>query len=426
MLSSSNPPQVPVQRFLPLQTAVAAHHPSGSVPVQCTQSIRPHGATAGFVQMIHPCSATTGLSAITMAHGLRLDNSTGWRYVFTPIHVTNQPNLVPVLTVMRPIAARRLPFTSPPMSDVVGNMIARRKRDQKRERGLPLSSAHANGPAGLAILITDLAVEEATMRYYTMMPLGRRSGSHFAYRYPLHVIRNVQASLAKNRYIMPAPLPIVFLKPFDSVGSSCILQGQDGWAFIVPNEHTVWSVVLERGIDRKYTPIAHDHQTSRPVQVPVESLIVGTATFSPSAMVTSKFGVNLFRELPLLPTSAPMVDYLGAFILQFIDNMLMSQSEWDRLTEDIKDYLYDQAPHLFEGFKPYRAVPHIPLVKFLYIKFDANLVGCVDLTLTAVQNQGETIMGNTSDHGPDLVGNNRVIHEGQTSTQGVAGESHST
>ena len=56
----------------------------------------------------------------------------------------------------------------------------------------------------------------------------------------------------------------------------------------------------------------------------------------------------------------------------------MVQSVRDNIPDDTKDYMYDQAPYLFKGFRPFKKVPRIPFVKLLYVKFNKNLVGCAD------------------------------------------------
>lgn len=84
--------------------------------------------------------------------------------------------------------------------------------------------------------------------------------------------------------------------------------------------------------------------------------------------------------------------------------------------------LYDQAPHLFKGSKPYKDVPYVPVVRFIYSKFDGHLVGCADRALIEVQvaramaqlerNRAEGIQ---SDGGSDPESDFKINNDGITS-----------
>ena len=72
------------------------------------------------------------------------------------------------------------------------------------------------------------------------------------------------------------------------------------------------------------------------------------------------------------------MEYLGAFLLQLVSNLSMAQSVQDNIPDDIKDYVYDQAPYLFKGFRPFKNVPRMPFVKLLHVNFNKNLVECAE------------------------------------------------
>ncbi|KAI6111064.1 hypothetical protein F5141DRAFT_1202837 [Pisolithus sp. B1] len=283
------------------------------------------------------------------------------------------------------------PFTKPPTEDAVRKMIFRSGRD-KDNLSLNLEEpGHAT--TGFKPPLTGIAaVDEASRWYYSITPADtelRRFGGEVCYQYPLEVIQTLQRTLVKDwANVMPPPIPIVILRPFDYIGGNLLAQGQDCWAFIVPNENTIWASVLERGVDKDYRPLATDPKTRQRRKVTTECQRCGTAVYAPHSIVMSQFAVNLFIELPGLPNqglSEPVINYLGTFVMQYMDNMFMKRDAWNDIAEDIKSNLYDQAPHLFKGLKPYKNVPHVPVVRFIYTKFDGHLVGCADRALIEVQ-----------------------------------------
>ena len=194
----------------------------------------------------------------------------------------------------------------------------------------------------------------------------RGFGSQLAYRYPRHDILFLQQRLRGWTNAIPPSIPIVILKPTDYIVSACICQGGSDWIFAMPNKMAIWDTVLERGIDMSFRPIAHKLVDGR--SQPMAVSIIGQLTFTAQDIVASRFAVNLFRELPNQAHDKPVVEYLGAFLPQHVSNLNMAQSVWDGVPDDIKDYVYDQAPHLFGGFRPFKKVPPIPFVKLKLIK----------------------------------------------------------
>ena len=265
------------------------------------------------------------------------------------------------------------PFAKPPEQDYIWKMISRRLGDISVTEFIDdLINDHTP-------LANNSEVEAASRRYYETEPMEtppRESGLTFAYQYPREDILFLQQRLRGWTNVVPPPIPIVILKPTDYIAPACIRQGGSGWIFAMPNETAIWGTVLERGIDMSFRPIAHELVDGRSQPVAVST--VGQLTFTAEDIVASKFAVNLFGELPNQAHEKPVVEYLGAFLLQHVSKLNMAQSVWDDIPDDIKDYVYDQAPHLFEGFRPFEKVPRVPFVKLLYVKLDKNLVGCAD------------------------------------------------
>lgn len=234
------------------------------------------------------------------------------------------------------------PFTKPPTEDAVQKMIFRSSRD-KDNLSLNLEDPdHAT--IGFKPPLTGIAaVDEASRRYYSITPADtelRHFGGEVCYQYPLEVIQTLQRTLAKDwANVMPPPIPIAILRPFDYIGGSLLAQGQDCWAFIVPNENTIWASVLERGVDKDYRPLSTDPKTRQRLKVITECQRFGTAAYASHSIVMSQFAVNLFIELPRLPNQGltePVVNYLGAFVMQYMDNMFMKRDAWNDIAEDIK------------------------------------------------------------------------------------------
>ncbi|KAI6038407.1 hypothetical protein EDC04DRAFT_2694963, partial [Pisolithus marmoratus] len=320
-------------------------------------------------------------------------------------HIDNQPQEQTSLPTPKPSPKLQVwytelparPFARPATEDAIREMIFRGRRDKEIERNLSCLGLNLEDPGhvtmGFEPPLTGIeAVDEASRQYYSITPADtelRRFGGEVCYQYPLEVIQTLQQTLTKDWVnVMPPPIPIAILRPFDYVGGNVLGQGQDCWAFIVPNENTIWASVLERGVDKDYRPLATDPKTRQRLQVITECQQYGSAVYSPHSIVMSQFAVNLFIELPRLPNQGlaePIVNYLGAFVMQYMDNMFMRQDAWNDISEDIKDNLYGQAPHLFKGLKPYKHAPHVPVVRFIYTKFDGNLVGCADRAAAEAQ-----------------------------------------
>ncbi|KAL4065215.1 hypothetical protein J3A83DRAFT_4375745 [Scleroderma citrinum] len=314
-----------------------------------------------------------------------------------------------------PPPVKIFPFTKPPHQDFIEEMIIRSRCDKEKYPDyFPDVDTKTVPP------LSDISkIEEASHKYYETSPMDspfREDGSHLAYHYLLEDIRNLQEKMRNWDLVMPPPIPIVILKPFDYVGPRSILQGENGWIFAIPNEDTIWSTVLERGVDAWFRPIACEQvgDCRRPAVVVTEPQQYGQTEYTPKSIVASKFAVNLFQELPgppFLTLEEPSVVYLGSFLLQYDRDLIMSPSIWDSLADYVKDYVYDRAPHLFEGVKPFKNIPRLPLVKLLYIKFDNNLVGCADQvqvaemlkTLRMVQHEREEKLIKSGEEDPGNV-----------------------
>jgi hypothetical protein len=141
-------------------------------------------------------------------------------------------------------------------------------------------------------------------------------------------------------------------------------------------EDTLWSMVLKRGISSSGRPYP-----SVGLQVPTFSAQFGNMIYEPEEMTFFSFAVNVFMELPRLPgptLKEPAARYQGAFILSFMDDVPLGQDNWDKMPEDVKMYIYDHAPQLFEGLPPFTKCPVIPAVGLYFQNWDMNMLGVLD------------------------------------------------
>lgn len=108
-------------------------------------------------------------------------------------------------------------------------------------------------------------VDHASPIYYNWNPTRsslREAASPLSYVYPIHIILDVQHALREiSLMVMPRPIPILTLSSADYVGSSCIIQGKDGWAAIVPSKKTAWDAIRRRGVDKFFRPLFRDPVT---------------------------------------------------------------------------------------------------------------------------------------------------------------------
>ncbi|KAH7890042.1 hypothetical protein F5I97DRAFT_1827661 [Phlebopus sp. FC_14] len=272
--------------------------------------------------------------------------------------------------------------------DPVFAMISRSQHDHGEYYVSSQSYEDQGNDIATRIVSTGIReVDEATNEYYNIKPhdnLLRQYRSCVAYHYPAEVLETLQKNFKRDWHrVMPLPIPAVILRTFDCVWVDDLKAGHDGWAYVVPTEDTIWGTVLERGVDRYYRPVAKDHATSKPVPVQTKASVFGAAVYPPQDIVASTFAVNLFREVPQHPETGgnlqlPMTEYLGAYILKYADNLCMPQAAWKQLSQESRDMVAHQAPHLFEGFPPYVHAPDLPVVYFCYYRWDSNIVGLAD------------------------------------------------
>ncbi|KAI6009445.1 hypothetical protein F5J12DRAFT_926827 [Pisolithus orientalis] len=211
--------------------------------------------------------------------------------------------------------------------------------------------------------------------------------------------------------VLPRPIPILILSSVDYIGSSRIIQGEDGWAAIVPSKKTARDAVRRRGVDKFFRPLFRDLVTDLPVAIPTENASLGVATYTARSIVTSMFGVDLFRVLPeshTSPSTEPFVEYFGVYLMRYIDCVVMSRENWDKIPDDEKNKIYrDWAPHLLEASEPRR---HFPITKFSYIKFDANVIGYADM-LSAKEPSTEAVMRLQHDITTGVVDDNLYVQD---------------
>lgn len=273
---------------------------------------------------------------------------------------------------------RSLNFSKPPGHDVIKAIILRRRRDNGPFRMEFDDDFSDFDPKATRFQTMD----ELSRMYYSFRPTRsplRAIGSPLSYMYPIRVVLDV---LQQMNYIgsaiFPPPIPANILSPLDYVGPSRVVQGEDGWAFFVPSEMTVWKTVLERGVDKRYRPLFREPTTGQLWDVATGRQSYGWAIYSARSMVTSNFAVNLFRQLPspLPDFDEILVEYLGMYVMRHIDNVTMAPESFHTISEEDMNRIYcDLCPDLPRASKPWM---QFPFVKFSYIKFDEHLIGCID------------------------------------------------
>lgn len=274
--------------------------------------------------------------------------------------------------------ARSLHFRKPPMLDVIEKIILRRRRDNDSFLMELDDDVIEPFPPTTGIE----RVDELSHEYYNLQPAPsplREIGSPLSYVYPIRAVLDVKQDLNDcKRGIFPEPIPINILSPSDYVGPSRIVQGEDGWAFIVPSEKTIWEAVLRRGVDKCYRPLLGD-PTGQPRRVITDRFRFGRAIYSARTMVASQFAVNLFLQLPGSHTYPPaeiQVEYLGTYVMRHIDNIMMTPESFRMVSdEDMNRIYHDLSPSLSTASKPN---VRFPFVRFSYIKFDNHLIGAID------------------------------------------------
>lgn len=275
--------------------------------------------------------------------------------------------------------ARSLQFSKPlPPFDVIGEIIMRRRLDDDAFPVEFIDGFLEPFPPRTGIE----GVDELSREYYNLQPAPsslRENGSPLSYVYPIRAVLKVKQDLqGAKRGIFPEPVPINILSPLDYVGPSRIVQGEDGWAFIVPSEKTIWEVVLKRGVDKFYRPLFFD-PAGRPRAVITESFGCGMASYCPRTMVTSQFAVNLFLQLPGSHTYRPaeiQVEYLGTYVMRYIDNITMTTESFRMISDEDMNRIYrDLSPGLSTVSKPNM---RFPFVRFSYVEFDNHLIGAID------------------------------------------------
>ncbi|KIJ63274.1 hypothetical protein HYDPIDRAFT_113243 [Hydnomerulius pinastri MD-312] len=239
---------------------------------------------------------------------------------------------------------------------------------------------------GIPPKTSNETVDEQTDEFYSLQPfysLLRQEDSYAAYHYSVRAVEGLQHSLRSDyHFVYPKPMPAVLIRTFDIIGPCDLRRKQDGYAYVLPTEDTIWGTVLERGIDRNFRPLANGHATSDAVTIQTNVSVNGAAMYHPHEIVASKFAVNVFLELPRMPGETlenPYTQYLGAYVLRVIDGYTIRSEDWMDIAPEVKDMVRDRAPHLFEGFwSPHRTWPCLPLVQFCFYKWDENIVGLAD------------------------------------------------
>ncbi|KAI6009447.1 hypothetical protein F5J12DRAFT_823644 [Pisolithus orientalis] len=300
-------------------------------------------------------------------------------------------------------------FSKPPTRDVIKEIILQSRRDKGI---IPFDDADLDDDVAeyMPPLTGYAHVDNVSRLYYSTKPIRssmRDIAWPLSYVYPIHVILDVLRGLRETgRMILPKPIPVLILTPVDYVGSSRIIQGEDGWAAIVPSKTTAWSIIRRRGVDKLFRPLFRDPATGLPVAVPTESITFGSAMYTTRSMVTAMFGVNLFHVLPQSRAARVtdlLVEYLGVYLLRYIDNVVIPQESWDGVSDDEKNRICRNfAPHLLAASEPRR---QFPIVKFSYIKFDANFIGHADILL-AKSSSTEAVMRLQRDIRAGVVDNN--------------------
>ncbi|KAF8553737.1 hypothetical protein OG21DRAFT_1509754 [Imleria badia] len=186
--------------------------------------------------------------------------------------------------------------------------------------------------------------DQQSFDYYTMFPLPRQPGYPIPYCFSIGSIQALQHELRTEWYsVYPEPIPPVIIRSHDLSGYHCLNQrGVDGYAFVLPAENSIYSIVRQRGIDRDFRPI------NPSATVETRICIKGDGLYCPQHIVASKFAVNVFLEL----SATPLCQYLGAYVLQ-----------------EVSDFT-TEVPSL--------GCLSLLLVKFCYYKWDQCIIGLAD------------------------------------------------
>ncbi|KAI6138567.1 hypothetical protein BKA82DRAFT_4020929 [Pisolithus tinctorius] len=249
--------------------------------------------------------------------------------------------------------ARSLNFGRPPTQDVIAKIILRRRRDN----GSFLMELDDDVTDFVPPTTGFEKVDELSRMYYNFRPIYNPLGGTrppLSFVYPMRVVLYVQRHLKDPRNVVfPPPVPINILSLLDYSGPNRI-----------------------RGVDKHYRPLFHEPAVR---EVTTDRYRYGAATYSARSIVISDFGVNLFRQLPRSRTSSRteiMVEYLGMYVMRYVDNIMMTPEGPHLVSEENMNRTYrDLAPSLLAASKPNMEPP---FVIFSYVKFDKNLIGCID------------------------------------------------
>ncbi|KAN0075508.1 hypothetical protein V8E55_011531 [Tylopilus felleus] len=222
--------------------------------------------------------------------------------------------------------------------------------------------------------------DEQSFDYYFISDLSllkapKRSISH---TFSIGTIQALQHDLPNLwNAVYPEPIPPVIIRACDLVGPYNLSRRDDGYAFVVPTEDSIWDTICQRGIDSTFRPI------NRSATVETDFCHKGDAMYYPQHIVASKFAVNVFVELPDSDSeigSTPRCEYLGAYVLQVMDRLSISSSIWSDIDPQVQQSVFDRVPHLFER----SGHPRLPYVKLCYYHWDPCVIKLAKQSLKIV------------------------------------------
>ncbi|KAH0830247.1 hypothetical protein J3R83DRAFT_1607 [Lanmaoa asiatica] len=220
--------------------------------------------------------------------------------------------------------------------------------------------------------------DQQSFKYYAKRPYPsplRVPECLLSYRYPTSSIEGVQHSLrTEYSLVYPAPIPPVIIRSRDLIEPYGLTRRNDGFAYVVPTEDSIWDTIRRRGVDLDFRPL------DRSLAVETHWCNKGDAFYYPQHIVASKFAVNVFLELADSATRPnPLCEYLGAYVLQVIDGITIDRSVWTDIDPEVQQAVFDRAPDCFRVYRhPSSGRPHLPYIRFCYYKWDRNIVGLAD------------------------------------------------
>ena len=236
--------------------------------------------------------------------------------------------------------------------------------------------------------------DKQSFEYYAKRPMAsplRAPECVLAYSYPISCIQAVQRALRMDwSLVYPSPIPIIIIRSHDFIGPYALGRRLDGFAFVMPTEDSIWPVVRRRGVDSNFRPL--DPFT----RVETGICYRGDALYRPQHIVASDFAVNVFLEFPDSTTGqSSRCDYLGAYVLQVMENLTIHSSVWADMNPEVQRFVYNRVPYRFQGR------PYLPYVRFCYYKWDKHIIGLSD-EITVRESLAGTIWAADSDHSDSM------------------------